>query len=418
MKVFKFGGASVKDAVSVKNMALILEKYRDESLLIIISAMNKTTNALEILARAAFNNDPTATSLLEEIESYHLGIASELFDDKKHPVFGQLEKLFGEMKALLFVDDKHSFDQYYDLLVPYGELLSTRMISCFLEYSDFNNEWLDARELIITDSTFRNAEVDWESTTDNIKKHALPFIQQKTMIITQGFIGHDGSHSTTLGREGSDFSAAIFANILDAEEMLVWKDVPGYLNADPKHFDDTVKLDNISYSESIELAFFGAKIIHPKTIRPLKNKQIPLIVKSFMAPDDKGSLIHEDGSSDGRIPSCIIKEDQVLISISSRDFSFIAEEHLHKIFGSFSAHRCGINLMQNSAISFSVCVDNSPRLPDLINELQQDFSVKYNEHLRLITIRHYNAESIEKLVTGKEILLEQRSRTTIQMVIK
>jgi len=238
------------------------------------------------------------------------------------------------------------------------------------------------------------------------------------MMLTQGFIGSDGKYSTSLGREGSDFSAAIFANVLGAEEVVAWKDVPGYMNADPKYFSDTVKLDKISYTESIELAFYGAKIIHPKTIRPLKNKSIPLRIKSFLDPDAEGSVIHEDQSRDTLYPSCIIKENQVLISISSRDFSFIGEDMLSGIFGLFAKHRCGINLMQNSAISFSVCVDQSLRLADLIKDLQQDFRVKYNDGLQLVTIRHYNKQTIKKLVQGKEILLEQRSRVTVQMVVK
>jgi aspartate kinase len=275
------------------------------------------------------------------------------------------------------------------------------------------NKWMDARGLIITDSTYRAARVDWEESRRNIISAISGDI-----IVTQGFIGSDGNYSTTLGREGSDFSAAIFANILDAEEVVVWKDVPGYLNADPRYFDDTIKLDSISYAESIELAFYGAKIIHPKTIRPLKNKSIPLKVRSFLEPESEGSVIHNDHSSDALVPSCIIKDDQVLMSIAARDFSFIAEDKLHTIFGLFTKHRCGINLMQNSAISFSVCVDNNPRLETLIHELQEEFKVKYNDGLQLITIRHYDQETIGKLTAGKEILLEQRSRITVQMVVK
>jgi aspartate kinase len=272
--------------------------------------------------------------------------------------------------------------------------------------------------MVITDDTYRSALVDWELSGKKIKQMVLPELEQGRMVITQGFIGGHGKHSTTLGREGSDFSAAIFAHVLDADAVVVWKDVPGYLNADPRYFENTVKLDKLSFNESVELAFYGAKIIHPKTIRPLKAKNIPLWVKSFIDPAEPGSLIHNDLSSDALVPSCIIKEDQVLISISTRDFSFIAEDHLHRIFGLMAAGRTAINLMQNSAISFSVCVDNNPRLPALLSELQHEFRLRYNHGLQLITIRHYDQPTIEKLTKGKEILLEQRSRLTVQMVVK
>jgi aspartate kinase len=416
-RVFKFGGASVKDAESVRNIPRILADYQEDELVIIISAMNKTTNALEELVDLALHDEEAALNKLEEIKTYHHGIAKELFNEYD-PVFDQLNSFFGEMKIMVEEYEKASFDLFYDQLVPYGELLSTYIISHHLSHSGIKNKWLDARKLIITDNTFRAARVNWEESKKAISAEVASVLMPDQPVITQGFIGSDGKHSTTLGREGSDFSAAIFASILDAEEMIVWKDVPGYLNADPKYFNETVKLDRISYSESIELAFYGAKIIHPKTIRPLQNKGIPLYVKSFERPADEGSIIQADISADASIPSCIIKEDQVLISISSRDFSFIAEGHLHLIFGLFAKHRCGINLMQNSAISFSVCVDKNERLEALIRDLQVDFKVKYNDNLRLITIRHYDAETIRKLTLNREILMEQRSRITAQMLVK
>jgi len=417
MKVFKFGGASVKDSGSVRNIPAILSKYPDESLIIIISAMGKTTNSLEGLTEAAYRQDPKAGEIYQDIYNYHLQLARELFPDEENEIYPQLKEIFEALRSWLVILDtpehEHPYDLYYDQIVAIGELLSTKLIGSFLNEKGFANTWLDARELIMTDSTYRAARIDWQKTRQRVTEAVTDKIT-----VTQGFIGSDGRFSTSLGREGSDFSAAIFANVLDAEEVVVWKDVPGYLNADPKFFDDTVKLDKISYAASIELAFYGAKIIHPKTIRPLKNKGIPLIVKSFLQPDNEGSVIHEDHSADSLTPSCIIKDGQVLISISSRDFSFIAEDNLHQIFGIFTSHRCGINLMQNSAISFSVCVDNSPRLQGMIKELQLDFRVKYNDGLRLITIRHYDKETITKITAGVQILLEQKSRLTVQMVVK
>jgi len=417
MKILKFGGASVKDATSVRNIPAILSKYAREELVIIVSAMGKTTNGLEALADAAYNREQKVDEHYSKLYNFHLNIVQELFPDEKHEVYTQLNVLFNELKSWLVIlaapEREHHYDLYYDQIVITGELLSTRIISCYLNGEDFKNTWLDARELIITDSTYRDARIDWQQSSKRISE-----VVKEQVTVSQGFIGSDGKFSTSLGREGSDFSAAIFANVLDAEEVVVWKDVPGYLNADPKYFNDTVKLDSISYSESIELAFYGAKIIHPKTIRPLKNKGIPLKIKSFLEPDSAGSVIHEDLSSDALVPTCIIKEEQVLISISSRDFSFIAEDKLHQIFGIFAGHRCGINLMQNSAISFSVCVDNSSRVQGLIEELQQDFRVKYNDGLELITIRHYDRPTINKLTENREILLEQRSRITVQVVVK
>jgi aspartate kinase len=417
MKIFKFGGASIKDADSVRNIPKILSRYPGEQLVIIVSAMGKTTNALELLAEAAYHDDPATDQLYRELYANHMDIATALFANGKHSVFEQLEDIFTSLQSRLSTPSlrqhRDTYDMYYDQVVPAGELLSTRIISAFLEDEGIVNTWLDARELVITDSIYRAARVDWDRTADNIRKKCVG-----DRIISQGFIGSDGKYSTTLGREGSDFTAAIFAHVLDAEEVVVWKDVPGYMNADPQYFSDTVKLDRISYSESIELSFYGAKIIHPKTIRPLKNKNIPLRVKSFLDPTAEGSLIQGDQGADALVPSCIIKEKQVLVSISSRDFSFIAEDHLHRIFGIFASHRCGINLMQNSAISFSVCIDDNERLQDLIGELQDDFRIRYNKGLRLITIRHYDDDTIDRLTSGKKIFLEQKSRLTAQYVVK
>jgi aspartate kinase len=422
MNVFKFGGASVKDAESVRNIPQILSEYEGEELVVIISAMGKTTNALEALAEAAYHREERAEIDYLGIYEYHMQIAQELFPDENDEIYNHLNKLFSELRSWMEILEKpgreHSYDLYYDQIVAIGELLSTRIVSSELIHSGMQNTWLDARQLIITDSVHRAARIDWQMTEKKIKDGVGKELNNSLMVVSQGFIGSDGTFTTSLGREGSDFSAAIFANVLDATEVVVWKDVPGYLNADPKYFRDTVKLDKISYVESIELAFYGAKIIHPKTIRPLKSKSIPLRVKSFLEPKAEGSIIHEDLTSDSLVPSCIIKEEQVLISISSRDFSFIGEDNLYQIFGIFASHRYGINLMQNSAISFSVCVDNNSRLQDLISDLQKNFRVKYNDTLRLITIRHYDKPTIEKLTANKEILLEQRSRVTVQMVVK
>ena len=421
-EVFKFGGASVKDAGSVRNIPKILSGYPGKQLVIIVSAMGKTTNALEALHDAAFYGKAETGRLFEEIMQFHLDIAGELFRDPEDDIFIQIAQILESLQPWLKPQEKgnddHSYDLYYDQVIPAGELLSSLIISKYLTMTGLENCRLDARKLVITDNTYRAAAVDWELSGRNIKQAVVPELEKGRMVITQGFIGGHGKHSTTLGREGSDFSAAIFAHVLDADAVVVWKDVPGYLNADPRYFENTVKLDKLSFNESVELAFYGAKIIHPKTIRPLKTKNIPLWVKSFLDPAAPGSLIHNDLSSDALVPSCIIKEDQVLISISTRDFSFIAEDHLHRIFGLMAAGRTAINLMQNSAISFSVCVDNNPRLPALLNELQHEFRLRYNHGLQLITIRHYDQPTIEKLTKGKEILLEQRSRLTVQMVVK
>jgi len=418
MKVFKFGGASVKDAEAVKNVRDILSRYSGESLCVILSAMGKTTNALEKVADAWIKQDMIAFELLSQLEEYHNNIAGTLLNDGTKT----LQPLFLELKKLLQAAPPEIYDAAYDSVVPFGELLSTSLISTYLNEQGIYNRLLDARKLVITDESYRNGRINWTETTGRIIG-AFPddgLEQDNRITITQGFIGSSlKGQPVTLGREGSDFSAAIFAYALDAAEMIIWKDVPGVLNADPRYFSDTVKLDRITYRDAIELAYFGASVIHPKTIQPLQNKEIPLYVRSFTQTDEPGTLIHNFTDSIKQIPSYICKPNQVLVSISPKDFSFIAEESLHTIFGLLSHMGIRTNMMQNSAISFSICIDDQPaKLHRLFTALGGEFRVKYNQGLELITIRHYNQKTIDKVVSKRKILLEQKSRLTVQLVVE
>ncbi len=422
MKVFKFGGASVNSSSAVKNVAEILTLYKDYNILTVISAMGKTTNALENLTKAYFNNTTEKESVFSDIKQYHFKLIDELFSDKNNQIFGLITNIFNQLNKKINTSPSANFDFEYDQIVSYGEILSTLIVSKYLNYININNIWVDAREIIKTDSIYREGKVDWIKTEKGITQNISPLFEkdENKIIITQGFIGgsSDG-HSITLGREGSDYSAAIFAFGLNAEEMIIWKDVPGVLNADPKFFENTVKLDFISYREAIELAYYGATIIHPKTIKPLQNKNIPLYVKSFLNPENQGSKISTIEKADGLVPSFIFKQNQVLISISPKDFSFIAEDNLSEIFNIISNYKIKINLMQNSAISFSICIDADNRHFDkLILTLQQKFKVKYNSNLDLITIRHYDYATIEKVVHNRKILLEQKSRLTAQLIVE
>ncbi|MBS1765077.1 MAG: aspartate kinase [Bacteroidetes bacterium] len=421
MKVFKFGGASVKDASSVKNVATILQKYPGEKLLVVISAMGKTTNALEKVVNDYYYNKGNALQSLEEVHNFHLSIMETLFHNTELSVFKEVAQLFESTSLLLKNKPDGLFAYYYDQIVSLGELVSTKIVSAYLNNSGISNTWLDVRTVIKTDSTYREGNVDWVQSNALAHEHVLPlFTTEKTIVLTQGFIGCDAeNHTTTLGREGSDYSAAIFAHLLDAEEMYIWKDVPGVLNADPKFYNDAQKLDQISYNDAIELAYYGASVIHPKTIKPLENKNIPLYVKSFLKPEASGTVVRTGVQTKPLIPSFIFKNNQVLISIAAKDFSFIAEHNLSKIFALFANSGVKINLMQNSAISFSVCVDMDEfKIPPLTEALMQDFKVRYNTGLMLCTIRHYYQNTIDTLTAGKEILLEQRSRNTAQLVIR
>jgi aspartate kinase len=422
MKVFKFGGASVKDASAVKNVATILKRFSQDNLLVVVSAMGKMTNAHERLLNSFFNQKESLKDDFEAIKQYHLDILKQLFADKNHTVFTDFENLLNELNDYIEKTPSDNFDFEYGQIVPYGELFSTLLVSAYLNEQGINNKLFDARDLIITNNHYRDAEVNWDLTGQNIHNVIQPYLSRKQkgkIAITQGFIASTEDYkSTTLGREGSDYSAAIFAYALDADEVVIWKDVPGLLNADPKYFSDTKKLHSISYTEAIELSYYGATIIHPKTIKPLENKNISLYVKSFIDHKDEGSIVHENTESDSLIPSFIFKKEQVLLSISPRDFSFICEKNLSYIFCVFAKADSKINLMQNSAISFTVCLDfDEHSFSQLITELQRDYRITFNTGLELITIRHYDSETINKILKNKKVLLEQRSRVTAQFVV-
>ena len=421
MKVFKFGGASVKNAEAVKNVGRVINLFNDD-LVVVVSAMDKTTNALEKVVESYMNNDGLSFENLQLVKDFHYQIMDELFGDRKHPVFEEIHNAFVEIEWEIEDTPTRSYDYVYDQIVSVGEVISTKIISAYLNLIGIKNKWVDVRNIIQTDNSHRDARVNWE-LTENLVKKELNLATDKTskkVFVTQGFIGSSSENfTTTLGREGSDFTAGILAFCLNAESVTIWKDVPGMLNADPKWFNETQQLKNISYHEAVELAYYGASVIHPKTIKPLQNKNIPLYVKSFLNPTAEGTVINNNSTHDESISSFIIKKNQVLISIESKDYSFIIENNLSQIFGIFANNGVKINLMQNSAISFSVVVDNNPqKIPQLINELKPFYKVLYNENIDLVTIRHYNQPAIDKVVDGKIVLLEQKSRNTIRMVLK
>lgn len=421
MKVFKFGGASVKNAEAVKNVHNVINLFNDD-LTVVISAMDKTTNALEKVVDSYMNADGKCFEYLQEVKDFHYKIMDELFADRKLPVFEEIHNTFVEIEWEIEDAPTREYDYVYDQIVSVGEIISTKIVSAYLNHVGVSNNWVDVRNIIQTDNTHRDARVDWELTEKLAQERLNDLFNQNTrnIVITQGFIGSSSENfTTTLGREGSDFTAGILAFCLNAESVTIWKDVPGMLNADPKLFSDTQKLNNISYREAIELAYYGASVIHPKTIKPLQNKNIPLYVKSFVNPNESGTLINENTSEDSLIPSYIFKKNLVLISISVRDYSFIMEDHLSHIFGLFSKFGVRIHLMQNSAISFSVCVDNNQqKITRLIEALNSKYLVKFNDNVELLTIRHYDEETIAKTTLNKEILLIQKSRNSVRMVMK
>lgn len=431
MKVFKFGGASVKNAAAVRNVASVLNLFKNEKIVVVVSAMDKTTNALEQVVKKYFYKGGDAVSELEKVKNFHQKIMEELFPAKNHPIYSDINNSFVEIEWLLedsppekLSSGQSGFDFVYDQVVSIGEFVSSKILSAYLNDSGSKNQWLDARDVIKTDNTYRDAKVDWEQSEVSANFFSFPSVNDKpekgSLVVTQGFLGVTSeNYTTTLGREGSDYSAAILANLFNAESVTIWKDVPGFLNADPKWFENTMKLRNISYHEAIELSYYGATIIHPKTIQPLRSKNIPLYVNSFLYPKEEGTIINENTASDSLVPSFIFKMNQVLISILPKDYSFIVEENLSDIFACFAKKRVKINLMQNSAISFSVCVDfDDKKVPALIGELKKSYKVLYNDGLELVTIRHYDSSTLERVTLGKQILVEQKSRQTARMVMR
>lgn len=426
MKVFKFGGASVKTASAVKNVKSILDQYKNDDLFVVVSAMGKTTNAMEGIVKALYEkNTDDFCALVEDRREFHLEIMNGLFDDDSHPVFDEVEEVFTELIAQKDERLVENYNYQYDQIVSLGEVLSTKIVSAYLSLYENDICWKDARTFIRTNNAYRKAEVDWERTqklmNPPVVGQAAELKTKKCRIsVTQGFIGHTKEgFTTTLGREGSDFTAGIIAYCTNAESVTIWKDVPGMLNADPKWFENTVKLDKISFREAIELAYYGASVIHPKTIKPLQNKNIPLYIKSFLNPEAPGTIIQASTENDDMVPSFIFKVDQVLLSITPKDFSFVVEENLSDIFKKLSLSGGHINVMQNSAVSFSVCLDiNKDELTHLVEMLSDEYEVRYNDNLELVTIRHYDQHTIDRVTKDREILMEQKTRQTVRIVMR
>ena len=418
MKVFKFGGASVKNADAVRNVANILKRYRDESLIIVVSAMGKTTNALELVAESYVKKDGKAFEILNGIKQAHYEIIKDLLGEN-HEVYSDVNDSFVAVEWVLEEEPHENYDYNYDQIVSVGELVSSKILSAFLNHEGLKNGWLDARDIILTDNMYREGWVQWTETVDNAQRIAKPMVQENGFVVTQGFIGSTSENfTTTLGREGSDYTAAIFSYCLDAESMSIWKDVPGVLTADPRLFENVTKLDMLSYKEAIEMTYYGAKVIHPKTIKPLQNKSIPLYVKSFINPDGEGSLI-SDEVEDNYPPMVAVEQNQALIHISTRDFSFVAEHHMSELFAKIAEGRLQVNMMQNTAISFSICVNKiDDKVEKFAKSIEEHFKVKIEDGLELVTVRHYNEPILEELKRGKMILLEERIRQTVQLVMK
>ena len=417
LSVFKFGGASIKNAEAIKNVVRIIERHKGSDLLVVVSALGKTTNALEKVLKAHVNNEG-ALELLIKVKQDHYLICKDLFPEG-HDIYDQVNDVFIEAEWVLDEPPYESYDYMYDQLVSVGELASSKILAAFIVEKDLPAVWLDARDIIKTDNLYREAWVDWEQTETCAIEKALPLIKENKMPITQGFIGSTSENfTTTLGREGSDYTAAIFSFCLDAKEMVIWKDVPGVLTADPRKFENVTKLDKLSYKEAIEMTYYGAKVIHPKTIKPLQNKSIPLFVKSFINPEEEGTKISID-AVDNYPPMVATEDNQALLYISSKDFSFIAEQHLSQLFQLIAQYRLQVHMMQNTAISFAVSVsDIDDRVDKFAEAISNDFHVEIQRDLELITIRHYNKSILNSLKEGKMMLLEERIRNTIKMVVK
>jgi aspartate kinase len=415
MKIFKFGGASIKDASSIKNVASILQNEGTENTLIVISAMGKMTNAFEDVVTAYCKKSEKLPKTLNFIEEYHKNIMNDLFD-KSDEIYEEIDILLGELSWFLARNTSQRFNYVYDQIICFGELLSTKIVSAYLSKIGIENNWFDVRNYIKTDSNYRDAKVNWELTQDIITNK----IDKQKLNITQGFIAaNDTENSTTLGREGSDYTAAIFAYCLDAESVTIWKDVEGLLNADPRVFEDTVLLEQISYEETIEMAFYGASVIHPKTIQPLQQKEIPLFVRSFVTPNKTGTKVSRGTTLEPYIPCFIVKKNQILVSISALNFSFMVENNISYIFQKLHDYQLKVNVIQNSAISFSVCIDNKfNKFDAFFNDLKTAFKMDVQKEVDLYTVRHFNDKTIKDITKKGKALLTQINKETAQIVLK
>lgn len=414
MQILKFGGASVKDAKGVRNLEQVLQIVGTEETLIVISAMGKTTNALEKVIDHYFNSKHELQSSIQEVKKFHNAILLDLFENESHPVFKVVSNLFRELSDFFDRNKSPDYNFVYDQTIGYGELVSTTIVSHYLNLKGLKNNWLDVRELIKTNRYYRNAKVQWDTTQKQIQKNVTP----KQLCITQGFLGSDSNNfTTTLGREGSDYTAAIFAYCLNAKSVTIWKDVPGVLNADPRYFDNATLLHSLSYEEAIELSYYGASVIHPKTLQPLQRKEIPLHVKSFLNPKNEGTTVGKTLELSPKVPCYILRKEQILISVSSLDFSYIVEENISHIFKLLHQNKMKVRLIQNSAISFSVCIENTyDNLGPLLLQLKAKYNVKVTEHINLFTVRHYNEDAIKEIEKNKTVLLKQITPKTVQII--
>ena len=413
MKVFKFGGASIKDAPSIKNILEIISKYEMDNLVIVVSAMGKTTNALEKVVDSYFNDKTQLQSSISDVFNFHINILNNLFE-KNHFIFSELNTSFEKLDSFIKSNKSPSYSFVYDQVVSLGELISSKIIYEYLQKNNIDCSLIDARNCIKTNSKYRGGKVQWDMTNKKIKE----LISDSKINITQGFIGSDSNNFTvTLGREGSDYSAAIFAYSLNAESLSIWKDVPGLLNADPKFFSNTKLLNQISYSETIELAFYGASIIHPKTLQPLQKKEIPLFVKSFKNPLSNGTVISKGVDINPLVPCYIFKENLILLKISSLDFSFMVEDNISHIFKQLHDFKMKVDVIQNSAITFSVCFfDKYNKINELISNLEGKFKIQIHKNVSLFTIRHFDEKSIKKISNKRKLLLEQRTEKTVKLI--
>ena len=416
MKVYKFGGASVNNAVGIRNLAGIVSAEK-ENLVIVVSAFGKTTNALEKVLKTWISGDESYKEHLENIYIYHLSVTDELFQ-RGNSGKSKIDISFARLEEYLKKSHKDSYDFEYDQIVSYGEIWSTIIVAAFLKSSGMKAEWVDIRGNLITDDRFRDADILWNESTARVK--SVFNFKEPDIYVTQGFIGSTiAGQTTTLGREGSDYTAALLANMLDAERVVVWKDVPGLLNADPKWITDASRLEEVSYREAVEMTFSGAKVIHPKTIKPLQNKNIPLHVKSFIFPDETGTIVKSETAVKHGLPVFVKKEDQIMVSILPKDFSFAMGENLSRIFYLFNKHGIKVNMVEASAISIDVCIDDErTRVESLIKDLKSEFTAAYNDNVEMLSIRHYTPEAINRITMDREILLEQKTRRTVRFVVR